>query len=350
MSGNILDVFNGDAFTVESLTAVINRLPYVPTRIGDMGLFSSQGMASTIGVFEAANGVLTLVPAQPRGAPPQPKSVNKGRLIALPATHLPQRGAIMADQVQGIRVLGSADASAGVEAIMTQLQAKMKTDLDFTIEYQRMGAIKGLVLDSDGSTLVDMYAQFGSSLPTPVNSIPTQVSAFGTSPTQGLAIANQIVGTIEDALGGVPYDHIHVFCDPLFFQALMANTSFIQSVNNYNILSGGVNPILGGDIRYKGITWGGVVWEVYRGKANINGTSTPFIPANTAFAFPVGVPGMFQTWFAPADYMETVNTIGLPYYTKQQPMDFDKGVNVESQSNPLNVNTRPEAVLELTLS
>jgi hypothetical protein len=256
----------------------------------------------------------------------------------------------MADEVQGIRVLGSQDATSGAEAKMTLLQAKMRRDLDFTIEWHRMGAIKGLVLDSDGSTLIDMYAQFGSSLPTPVNSIPSVVTAFGNTATSALAAANGVVGTIEDALGGVPYDHIHVFCDQLFFQALLGNPSFAKAVENYNILSGGVNPILGGDIRYKGIVFGGAVWEVIRGKANINGTSTPFVEANTAYAFPVGVPGMFQTWFAPADYMETVNTVGLPYYTKQEPMQMNKGVNVESQSNPINVNTRPEAVAKLTLS
>jgi hypothetical protein len=69
MAGTVLDVFNGDAFAVENLTAVINRLPYTPTRIGDLGLFTSEGMTSTVGVFEASNGVLSLVPAQPRGAP-----------------------------------------------------------------------------------------------------------------------------------------------------------------------------------------------------------------------------------------------------------------------------------------
>lgn len=350
MPGSILDVFNGEAFTVESLTNVINRLPYVPTRIGDLGLFTSQGMTTTVAVVEAANGVLTLVPSVPRGSPPQPKSVDKGRLVALPATHLPQRGKIMADEVQGVRVLGSSDATAGAEAKMTLLQAKMKRDLDLTIEYHRMGAIKGQVLNADGSVLTDMYTNFGASLPTPVNSIPTATAAFGTDATKALKITNGFVGTIEDGLGGTVYDHIHAFCAPDFFQALLGNPFFVQSVNNYNILQGGVNPILGGDIRYKGITWGGITWEVYRGNVNVNGASTPFVEAGTAYLFPVGVPDMFQTWYAPADYMETVNTVGLPYYTKQAPMEMNKGVHVESQSNPLNINTRPDAVLKLTLS
>ena len=56
---------------------------------------------------------------------------------------------------------------------------------------------------------------------------------------------------------------------------------------------------------------------------------------------------MFLTRFAPADYLETVRGIGLPYYTKTAPMRMNKGIQLESQSNPLNINTRPDAVIRL---
>ena len=55
-----------------------------------------------------------------------------------------------------------------------------------------------------------------------------------------------------------------------------------------------------------------------------------------------------QTIYAPADYIETVNTVGLPFYAKQQLMDFDKGVEIETQSNPLCINTRPRTVIRIT--
>ena len=57
---------------------------------------------------------------------------------------------------------------------------------------------------------------------------------------------------------------------------------------------------------------------------------------------------MFQIAYAPGDYMETVNTVGSPYYANQRMMDFNKGVELESQSNPIVLNTLPEAVIELT--
>lgn len=72
------------------------------------------------------------------------------------------------------------------------------------------------------------------------------------------------------------------------------------------------------------------------------------IPDNEAYAVPQGVTDLFISRFAPANYWETVNTIGVPYYAKIEPLEMNKGVNIEAQSNPLNLCTRPAAVIKLT--
>lgn len=61
------------------------------------------------------------------------------------------------------------------------------------------------------------------------------------------------------------------------------------------------------------------------------------------------MPDFFITRFAPADYMETVNTDGLPYYTRVEPLPFGKGLEIESQSNPLHLPTRPKAIIKLKM-
>ena len=81
-----------------------------------------------------------------------------------------------------------------------------------------------------------------------------------------------------------------------------------------------------------------------------------FVEANVAYAVPEGVMtekgSLFQTNFAPADFMETVNTLGLPIYAKQapDPSGLNRFVNVHSQSNPLCLCLRPRAVIQLTMS
>ena len=93
------------------------------------------------------------------------------------------------------------------------------------------------------------------------------------------------------------------------------------------------------------IEFGGIVFERYRG--NVGGV--PYVPEDRAFAVPEGVPDLFITRFAPGDYMETVNTNGLPYYASQEIMKHSKGVEMEAQSNPINLCTRPHAVVELRM-
>ena len=93
-----------------------------------------------------------------------------------------------------------------------------------------------------------------------------------------------------------------------------------------------------------GFEFGGAIFEQYRGQVGGN----KFIGDNEAYVIPVGVPDLFIGRFAPANYLETVNTNGLPYYSKMEPLAMNKGMALESQSNPIFLCTRPSAVIKLT--
>jgi hypothetical protein len=69
-------------------------------------------------------------------------------------------------------------------------------------------------------------------------------------------------------------------------------------------------------------------------------------PTPNAASWCEGVPDLFITRFAPADYVETVNTIGLPRYAKQIPMRNGKGIELEVQTNPINLCTQPGVLLK----
>ncbi|HML28958.1 MAG TPA: major capsid protein [Hyphomicrobium sp.] len=57
-----------------------------------------------------------------------------------------------------------------------------------------------------------------------------------------------------------------------------------------------------------------------------------------------------MTRFAPGDYIETVNTKGLPRYAKQVRMRNDKGVEIEIQSNHISICTQPNVLRKGVLS
>jgi hypothetical protein len=89
--------------------------------------------------------------------------------------------------------------------------------------------------------------------------------------------------------------------------------------------------------------YSGLVFEEYRGRVG----TVDFTDASKAYFFPVGVPGLFRQYNAPADSVETANTIGLPRYAKQAvDQQFARWVMLHVQSNPLPICTRPRVLIK----
>jgi hypothetical protein len=100
-----------------------------------------------------------------------------------------------------------------------------------------------------------------------------------------------------------------------------------------------------------GFTFGGITFEEYRGQAtDPDGNVRRFIASGEGYCFPVGTSQTFVTYFAPADFNETVNTLGLPIYAKQEPRKFDRGTDLHTQSNPLPLCLRPAVLVKVTAS
>ena len=296
-----------------------------------MKLFSDEGVSTLTVAIEMQNGVLTLVPTAPRGSPGAAKNVERRNVRNFTPVHLPQRVAVMADEVQGLRAFGSETDEEVAMAYLTKKLAIARRDLDITHEWQRMGCLKGIVLDADATTLIyNYFTEFGVTQ-------GTQALALSVTTTKVLQLCVAIKRKIEDTLGGVMSSGVRVLCSAEFFDAFTSHPAVIEAYKYQQ------SNFLRTDNR-DGFEFGGIVWEEYRG--TIGGTR--FIAANKAYAVPMGVPDLFKTIYAPAPYMESVNTMGLPFYAKQKSLDYDVGLEVQAQSNPLHICTRPDAVIELT--
>ena len=98
-----LDIFKGDGFSLIQMTDAINKSPFVPGRIGELGIFEEFGVDTTSIELEERQGQLYLIPSRPRGAPAVVNVQEKRKLRTLTATHLPVNDFIRADEVQGVR-------------------------------------------------------------------------------------------------------------------------------------------------------------------------------------------------------------------------------------------------------
>ena len=144
---------------------------------------------------------------------------------------------------------------------------------------------------------------------------------------------------VDQALGAQPYSGLRAFCGADFYDALVAHDYVKDAYHRYQD-----SALLRNDLR-SGFRFGDIDWEEYRGQVG----DIPFIKSDEAYVIPEGT-GIFRTWFAPADFIETVNTIGLPRYAKQKIMDFDKGVQLHTQSNPLPICLKPRAVIKCKMN
>lgn len=336
-----LDIFNNDAFSVTSLTDAIQDTIYIPGRIGELGYFAESGVTTTTFGIERKGSQLSLIPNSARGSVPGALRVNKGRLIPISTTHLTEEATIMADTVQGVRAFGTDTELESVQNIVNEHLGNGRQNIDVTIEWQRMGALQGKVLDADGTTVImDMFQTFELTQQHPTLALSVPATTVRSSIVQYKRL-------VEQALGAKRYKSMRCFCSSQFFDAFVEHPAVQRAWDNFqdrgqlqmDLRGGGANGS-----QTSGFSFGGVTFEEYRGTVG----GHDFILEGDAYLVPEGVNGMFLTKFAPADYMETVNTLGLPYYAKQELMRFNKGVDLEMQSNPINFNTQPDAVIRIT--
>ena len=328
-----LGIFEDDAFSVSSLTTAINEQEYLPGRISSLGLFEEEGITTLTVQVEKDGDTLALVPAGERGTSGLVVGGSKRQLIPFNTVHLPQRFTIKADEIQGIRAFGTQSELQAVQDVVNKRLAKVRRQLDITHEFQRMGAIKGQVLDADGSSiLLDIYERFG---------VKRQSISMRLNDKDSL-VQVQCVEALdmqEDALGSVTTTGARAFCGKTFWAKLIGHPSIVDTYKATLQAAA-----LRGDGR-EAFDFGGIAWERYRGKV----ANVAFVADDEAQMVPEGVSDLFKSAFAPADYMETVNTLGIPYYGKIEPLPFGKGVAGEAQSNPLHLCTRPRAVIRMTL-
>ena len=332
------DIWEGDGFTLESLTAAVNHEPYRPGQVSALGVFEEDSVTTTVVSIEERNGKLSLIEPTERGGPGETADDEERNRIPFEVDHYQRDDFIKADSVQNIRAFGEEDVLETLQDRIERRAQRHAQDLTMTLEHQRVGAIKGIVTSKSGKTLHDLYSRFGIAVPAAV-SLELDVEA-----TKVASLWQDVMYGIEDALDE-PYSGIHVFTGRDFHKALWTHKTVQETFLYHNGAA-----ILRQDVPDT-FEFGGATWERYRtgAKATAN-LGAPYIAATEARVIPLGVPDLFITRFAPADYEETVNTEGLPFYAKQYSSRNGKGRHLEVQTNAISLCTRPGVLRKLTLT
>lgn len=327
--------FDNPSFNLANLTDAINILPNLYGRLAEMKLFAVKPITTRTVMIDEKNGVLKLLASQPLGSPGTQAAHGARKVRSFVVPHIPHDDVVLPGDVAGVRAFGSESGLETVASIVNDRLQDMKNKHDLTHEWLRMGALKGLILDADGSTLYDLYTEFEITKKT-VN------FALGTTTTDVRAKCLTVKRHIEKNLMGERMTAVRVMVSEEFYDAFTAHPNVEKAFLNWQ----GAQDNVANDKR-KGFEFGGIIFEEYAGSASgSDGNLRRFIAAGDGHAFPEGTGGTFRQYAAPADFNETVNTLGQVYYAKQEPRDMGRGTNLHTQSNPLPLCLRPAVLVE----
>ena len=328
-----MPILANNDFTGAELTAIINDVEQAQQPLQSLGLFDVKAERTTGVKVERKKQGLQLVQTSQRGSS-DGTNMNHGErdLVTFESVRLMVKDTLQPADIQNIRQFAADDDELiEVRSELAERAQRMRDTLDANLERMRFGAIKGQVLDADGSVIFDLFQKFGY----------TQAKKsikFGT----GGDLEAQVLGAknaVDKATAGKLRKGYIALCGAGFTDKLHTDDEFKRAYDRYQD-SAQARTDMRDRIAYKNVDWikcdDGIGSELY-------------IPENKAYLFPV-IPKMFIERYTPGDIMWAVNQRGYPFYMTQKDLDHDMGVEIWGRSFPIILNTIPQGVIELSVA
>lgn len=333
----MINPFDAGGYSLAEMTQAINILPNVYTRLGQMGLFRFEGITQRSVVIEQAEGVLNLLPTVPLGGPATVANRDTRSMRSFTVPWIPHDDVITPQDIQGVRGFGVADAADPLATVMERKLTRMRGKHAQTREYMEVNALRGIVRDGAGTTLYNYFTEFG---------LAQQETDFllGTAGTQVQGKVRDVLRKIETELKGETMTGVLALVSPEFFDRLIGHAKVEEAYKYYS--STGAQP-LREDTRRR-FPFAGIVFEEYNATVTLStGATETLIPSGEGIAFPLGTLDTFVTYGAPANLIETVNTVGLPIYARQIARPDGSAIEVKTEASILPVNKRPRLAVRI---
>ena len=328
------------AFELTDYTQELQLIPSVWGLIGELGIFSEEGIAQNSVTVESSNGTLGLVLDQVRGARNTVNTDDTRTLRSFPLAHHPLDDAITPQDLQGKRLYGSADQADTESAAIARKLERIRRNHAITVEAARAYSLTvGAVWSPNGTVSGNFYTDFGV----------TQKSVdwtLGTSTTDLTAKAEEVIAHIQDNIqSGEVVTGVTCLASPEFFAKLINHATIKDAYRYYASTQEPLRNRLGSGL-YRRFQHGGVEYIEYRGAYN----GTRLIPAGEAYFIPNGTQDTFVTYYGPANKFSHVNTIGESAYAFTYRNPTDEQITIQSEHNALHLVRRPQAVVKSTSS
>ena len=313
--------------------------------IFDDSLFDIRQTSQKAVIFDRNETETTLLPAVSRG----PKGSTYGKedkvdTYSLPLAYFKHSEYITTEDIQSVRRHGTPDSVETIDLVRAEKLEKLRRQVDQTMEYMKLQAVKGVTKSPDGAVFADMFAEFGVSQ-------DTIDFDLGTNTTDVAGKIRQLRRLLRENLqNGGFVNGIDIYVDPIFFDKLISHDTIKEAYKYYSAtdqlrqaqpLRDNLNDVF---------TFGGVRFISLDGSFKLpNGTTEQLIADDTGHVVP-NAPGLFRGWTGPSNKLNMANRAGADMYSWSYADPKGEFEEMQVETAPLMICTRPKALIKLTTS
>lgn len=325
-----------NGFEVADYTQELMIIPNQWGLINSLGIFGAgEGISTTTVTIEQIDESLGLMTDTVRGQRNQVSKDATRKIHTFAVPHFTLDDYISPKDIQDKRAFGSEGAES-LAAVRLRKLERIRRSHAATMEFARAKALTtGDVYAPNGTVSINAYTDFG---------ITRKEVDFDmdTSTTDVVAKGEEVIAHIQDnALSGEISYEIIALCSPTFFARVISHASTKNAYQYYSSTQEVLRNRVANGAGPREFSHGGIRYIEYRG--NFGGTQ--MIPAGDAYFLPVGTMDTFETYFAPADKLDLVNTIGQEAYVFEYRDPKGNKIEIESEANFLNLVRRPQVVV-----
>ena len=340
-------------YTNTDLTQEVNKIPNTYGLLNALGIAPIETKGSILVRIEFRNGQLHVLAAEERGAPGQlsPGITEHGVILQIP--HFPHRENILVGDVDGLlEVVNGQVTPRSLDRELTRKLFSIRTNHNITLEYIRLGMLRGLIKDGAGQTLYDLFDVFD---------ITKKVVDFklGTAATDVRAKCEEVIDHQMTNLMGETTNGPAAVVSSQWFTKLITHANvekfWLQAQNSSEHRE--LNRQMQGGNWGRVFEFGEILFREYKGGLPVrNGqgeiTTEANIEAGKGHCYPTGTQNMMRTFEGPVHHIEHVNEAPDQdtIYISRKILDHGEGVELKSQSNRIAICKQPECLVELTSS
>lgn len=341
------------AYTSLDVTTEVNRLPNTFGLLNALGIAPIEPLSSRNVRIDFRDGFVYVLSAEEPGSPPSigPDESEGGVIMEIP--HFPHFENISVNDVENrLQVVNGQVTPRSLDRELARKLKLIRTHHSITLEFIRLGMLRGLIKDGKGKTLHDLFSLFGITK-------KTVDFKLGTAGTDVRAKCEEVVDHVHTNLKGESTSGVECIISPVLFTKLIAHANVekfwlnAQNTDEHRMLR---RQASGGNWG-RAFEFGDIVFREYKGSLPVKNAAGQIaqeknVADGLGHCYPAGTQNMMTTFEAPVHHIDYVNeepdtdTI----FVSVKELDHGEGIEMKSQSNRLAVCKQPETLVEISSS